>query len=78
MCFLRWISPLFPEPFGGCPCCRIIMCGEPERREEGRIDGWREERGVGIFLWVREVGMLFWTCRREGVVEDGKDKGCRT
>ena len=50
VCFLRWMSPLWPEAVGLCACCGIAVRGEPDRGEEGRIDGWREERGVGIFL----------------------------
>ena len=50
MCFLRWMSPFWPEAVGRCPCCEADMCGEQERDGKGRNDGWKGERGVGVFL----------------------------
>ena len=49
-CFLRWLSPLFPEPYAVCLCCGTDVHGEL-RGGEGPLDeGFVGQRGIGIFL----------------------------
>ena len=59
---LRWLSPLYPEPYGVCPCCPTAVHIEPasgqierddeyaEQLSDQQDDGYLGQRSFGIFL----------------------------